>query len=161
MLNFNTVQKRVYLKVYQQYSQLEKAIKLAEKKGISPSNSTIVKRLSLISLVDSQANLNELEKLEFQYERIVGAPVKTGIINSQEFGLIFIAGKLTSMFLCEVKGKPIGEMSTGIYGVLSGLGVTKAKLDLQLDAFQENSFILIVREEESILINFESSLQNM
>ncbi len=161
MLNFNTVQKRVYLKVFKQFSQLEKAIQFAKNQGIFLTNLTIVKRLSLMYLLDSKAGVLELEKLKFQCERIVRVPIKSGIIISQEFGTIFIAGKLTPMFLYEVKGKPIGEMSTGIYGVLRGLGVTQANLDLQLDAFKRDSFMLIVREEESLLINFEGSLRNL
>ncbi len=160
MLNFNKVQKRIFLKVFEQFSELEKTMNKLKIQGISTENLTILKKMDLALIYASQTQ-PEIEKLEFQYENIFEAPVKTGIIKSQEFGTIFIGGNLTSIFLYEVKGKPIGEMSTGIYGVLRGLGATRANLNLQLNSFQKQPFMLIVRAEESLVAKLEESFENV
>lgn len=160
MLNLNKVQKHIFLKVFKQFSQLEKTINSIKIQGISMENLTILKKLNL-ALANGLQTQPEIEKLEFKCEIIFEAPVKTGIIKSQEFGTIFIGGNLTSIFLYEVKGKPIGEMSTGIYGVLRGLGATGANLNLQLNSFQKQPFMLIVRAEESLVAKLEESFENV
>lgn len=77
---------------------------------------------------------------------------KFGIVANPEVGNIAISGFLTPMFLQEINGKNIGEMATGIYGILKGLNIDYNSINFCLKTLKQNHYLLIVRGAESDLI---------
>ena len=56
-------------------------------------------------------------------EKAVGAKDRFRVFFNREIGTVFIAGPLSELFLYDVDGKKLGELSSRPYGILRGLGI--------------------------------------
>ncbi|PIE77957.1 MAG: hypothetical protein CSA15_10285 [Candidatus Delongbacteria bacterium] len=139
-----SLQKRkkfVYLKAYGDLLAIEQAIKTINK-------STFDIQLTVLHKIveNGQSGLNSKEKqLEKYWNNVLGEYAGFGVLSSPEIGRFYIAGTLAGLFLHEIDGKPIGEMNTGIYGVLRGIGFHRNTVDLYLKDLLAGQYLLIAR----------------
>ena len=82
-----------------------------------------------------------------------------GMVSNPEIGTLFIAGFLAPMFLQEIDGKKIGSLSTGLYGILRGLGIDQNSVVTYSKALHTNNFLLIIRGNKDEMIALETLLK--
>ena len=104
---------------------MENTLKIAESLGIPNSDFSVLKMINTTLPYQSKKGFQIRGKQEFESKKLLGTGVSSGIFESQEYGLIYIYGKLTSLFLYEVGGKALGELSTGIYGIFRACPATR------------------------------------
>lgn len=148
----------IFFKVFELFSQIENTLKTAESLGIPNSEFSVLKILDTTLPYQSKQWFDMMGQQELDSNKLLGTGASLGIFKSQEYGLILISGSLASLFLYNVEGKALGELSTGIYGVFRGLGITQESLDLQLNVFKQDSYMLVARTDENLLTKLESLL---
>ena len=82
-----------------------------------------------------------------------------GMVSNPEMGTVYIAGFLAPMFLQEIDGKKIGSLSTGLYGILRGLGIDQNSVVTYSKALHTNNFLLIIRGNKDEMIALETLLK--
>ncbi|RPD98733.1 hypothetical protein EGM88_05965 [Aureibaculum marinum] len=106
-------------------------------------NNKLDLQLSVLGKINNNDHCKET--LENEWKKVFGKNSGFRILSSQEIGTFFIAGSLTELFLYKIDGKPLGEMTTGLYGILRGLGFNKNKVELFLNDLRSNQYLLILR----------------
>lgn len=157
----DTNQKRVFLKSYSKFQQIEKivkALKLSENSNL---------QVSIIGKFD-QENLNDVKELialedemETKCKALFAHPIDFGILSNPEIGTIFITGFLVSMFLQEIELKKIGAMLTGPYGILRGLGIDQESTTKALKALYDGNYLIILRGYDIELNQFQNNLKTL
>lgn len=133
--------KFVYLKAYKELSDIEDAVKIVQ-------DSSLDIQLTVLRKIGEKGRdgLEPQEKrLESYWNRLLGDYSRFGLLSSPEMGRFYIAGELADIFLHEIDGRPIGEMSTGIYGVLRGMGFHRSTVDIYLKDLLAGQYLLISR----------------
>lgn len=131
----------VYLKAFDCLTDTESAIRIVV-------NSTLNIQLSVLSKIHDELGDEDktIQELTSQYwENSLGTHTGFGILTSPDIGNYFIAGTLADLFLQEIDGKPIGEMNTGVYGILRGLGFHQNTVDIFLKDLLAGQYLLISR----------------
>lgn len=138
--------KHVYFKCYQNLSQVKKAVQSINKK-----NHNLSVQLSILGKISENYSNDEKELTatingtKLECEKILGNATEFGGFYNTTIGVVFIAGALTPMFLHKIDGKILGEMSTGLYGILRGLGAYQFQAETYLEALKTGTYLLIVR----------------
>ena len=148
--------KRVFLKSYLDFTDIEKVLNSIQKK----------EKLQ-VAIIGKFANKNfnvvkdiiiEQEKTQKRCEKIFNIHNEFEIISNPKIGNIFIAGFLVSMFSQVVEQKKIGSMPTGPLGILRGLSIDKEKVNDYLESLNNGNYLLILRANENELITIEDYL---
>ncbi|WP_452229141.1 MULTISPECIES: hypothetical protein [unclassified Lacinutrix] len=140
-----TNQKRVFLKSYPNFQQIEKtikALKLSQNKDVQVS---IIGKFNPDYLEDRKKQIALENEMEKKCKALFAYPIDFGILSNPEIGTIFITGFLVSMFLQEIERKEIGAMLTGPYGILRGVGIDQESATMSLKALQLGNYLIILR----------------
>lgn len=156
-----TNQKRVFLKSYPNFQQIEKvikAMKLSQNKDVQVS---IIGKLDLDHLEDRKKQIALENEMEKKCKALFAYPIDFGILSNPEIGTIFITGFLVSMFLQEIELKKIGAMLTGPYGILRGLGIDQKSATKALKALYDGNYLIILRGYDIELNQFQNNLKKL
>lgn len=138
--------KHVFFKPYQNLLQLEKAIqRIKEKDHNLNLQISILGKISQYYSDGENALTATIDAMKLKCEKMLGNTTEFGSFYNSNIGVIFIAGSLTPMFLHKIDGKILGEMSTGPYGILRGLGAYRFQAETYLKALNTRTYLLIIR----------------
>ncbi len=88
------------------------------------------------------------EKLETHWKCIMGPKINLGFFDNPEIGRVFIAGPLTEVFLFDIDGKKLAELSEGPYGILRGLGLSDTLAASHIKKNRLGSYLVLTRQED-------------
>ncbi|TXD48627.1 hypothetical protein [Polaribacter sp. IC073] len=142
-----TPKKLFIIKSYQSLSKIEIVLRHIDQK----SNNAL--QLSILGKLPT--NTKELKNstivIKKELSAILGKEFQFGYFHNPEIGSLFISGHLTPTFLNKVDEKELASLSTGISGILRGLGIKKDNINTYLTALKNNHYCLIIRGESSVL----------
>ncbi|WP_179374833.1 hypothetical protein [Winogradskyella wichelsiae] len=153
----HTKEKSVFLKSYPKIELIKNVIN-----NIYHTPNVYIQISVLGKLATEELNptfLNSKTHLQTYCENDLKLSSKFGTILNPEIGPFFIAGFLAPMFLQEVNGKTIGSMPTGLFGILSGLGINQNNICTHLRTLKKGNYILILRGSNSELNKLKSQLK--
>lgn len=156
-----TNQKRVFLKSYSKFQQIEQAIKALKVSDNTTIQISIIGKFDDNNLDHAKTLVDLKEGMEKKCKALFEYPIDFGILSNPDIGTLFITGFLVSMFLQEIELKEIGAMLTGPYGILRGLGIDKESACLSLKALHEGDYLMIVRGFENQLEPLEADLTSL
>ena len=160
MMNYkveNLKDKEVLLLSYTNINKVDDAIKHICDLGSSGIQISILGKLDDLTLEYKFSNYwSELKEHCADDLKLTSS---FGLVSNAEIGTFFIAGFLAPMFLQEINGKTIGSMSTGLYGILRGLGLNKESVLEYSNALHKGNYILIIRAHKSELLDIEGHLK--
>ncbi|MFD2914564.1 hypothetical protein [Psychroserpens luteus] len=156
-----TNQKRVFLKSYPKFKQVEDVLKTLQESKNSNLQVSIIGKFDEDSLDDPKKLFALEEEMEIKCKALFAHPIDFGILSNPEIGTIFITGFLVSMFLQEIELKKIGAMLTGPYGILRGLGIDQERSTFYLKALHLGNYLIILRGFENELNQFQNNLKKM
>ena len=141
--DINTVQKRVYFKSYKNLKQIEKALKSVTELNDSKIQLSVLGKFPKIYADDTKQREAIIKNMEIYWNELLGVPAQFGTFDNPEIGAVFVVGPLTTIFLNKINGKNLGDMTTGIYGILRGLGA---------DTYQAKNYVMNLNNEEYLMI---------
>lgn len=144
----NKKKKFVYLKRCKNLNDIQTAIKIVKE---SPNDFQIAVLKKIVKEYICKNSISNKVNTQHNYNTsILGHEAEYGIFDSPEVGKVFISGFLASTFLYKIDNKVLGEMSTGIYGILRGLGLEKVTVETALTDLKSSYFLLILRGENHL-----------
>ena len=154
-----TKQKRVLLKSYSKFQQIEQAIQTLKVSSNTNLQISIIGKFDDNGLDDAKTLIALEEDMETKCKALFEYPIDFGILSNPVIGSLFITGFLVSLFLQEIELKEIGAMLTGPYGILRGLGIDKDNAQTYLKALHDGEYLMIIRGFENELKQFEADLK--
>ena len=154
-----TKQKRVLLKSYSKFQQIEQAIQTLKVSSNTNLQISIIGKFDDNGLDDAKTLIVLEEDMETKCKALFEYPIDFGILSNPVIGSLFITGFLVSLFLQEIELKEIGAMLTGPYGILRGLGIDKDNAQTYLKALHDGEYLMIIRGFENELKQFEAELK--
>ena len=154
-----TKQKRVLLKSYSKFQQIEQAIQTLKVSNSTNLQISIIGKFDDNGLDDAKTLIVLEEDMETKCKALFEYPIDFGILSNPDIGSLFITGFLVSLFLQEIELKEIGAMLTGPYGILRGLGIDKDNAQTYLKALHDGDYLIIIRGFENELKQFEADLK--
>lgn len=152
-------EKHFFIKSYQYLWQLEEGIEKIHKNTSQRLQLSVLGRLNKEYISNNKEIIESKKALKSYWNGSLGENSHFGLFSNPEIGTLFIAGSLTSQFLNDMDGKSLGEMVSGPYGILRGLGVTEYKATGYLKALNNGHFVLLVRGYDNQLDKIESLLE--
>ena len=156
-----TKEKRFFSKTFDQLSQLEKIIRLIREDTILDVQLTLLVKLEKSYRADIQDAAERIEKLYSYWKILLGPKTNFGVFNNQELGDVFIAGPLTELFLHDVDGKKLAELSEGPYGILRGLGIDGTMATNQVKELNEGNYLFLVKGNRFDIDGLEDVLREL
>ena len=154
-----TKQKRVLLKSYSKFQQIEQAIQTLKVSNNTNLQISIIGKFDDNGLDDAKTLIALEEDMETKCKALFEYPIDFGILSNPVIGSLFITGFLVSLFLQEIELKEIGAMLTGPYGILRGLGIDKDNAQTYLKALHDGDYLMIIRGFDNELNQFEAELK--
>ncbi|CAZ97987.1 hypothetical protein Q4603_03190 [Zobellia galactanivorans] len=153
-----TEQKQVFLKPYDQISDLEKALKVVGQMDFDKIVISVIGNLQ----DDYTDNSKELTFKETQlrhfFKELLGEDTAFNTFYNPELGRLFVAGFLVSTFLDPVGNRAIGVLSGGPYGILRGLGVSEEQALACVEKLSEGATLFVARGHRFDLEKLELKL---
>lgn len=159
--DINTIQRRVYFKSYENIEQIEKVLKPVTEFNDSKIQLSVLGKFPKINFDDTIQRKAIIKNMEIYWNELLGVPTQFGTFDNPEIGSVFVVGPLTSIFLNKINGKNLGDMSTGIYGILRGLGADSYRAKNYIKGLSNEEYLLIMRGFGSIWDDFDSALKKM
>ncbi len=113
------------------------------------------------SPIDAKDVAQKIEQLYAFWKSLLGPNIDFCIFNNHEIGEVFIAGPLTELFLYDVDGKKLGELSEGPYGILRGLGIEETIATEQVRELNEGNYLLLVNGHRFDIDGLEGILSEL
>ena len=129
---------------FQHLRMLKKAVELILAKVDKPQIS-ILGKLDISNISQDEIETNFEQEFKAYWCGVLKSKCAFGVFRNTEYGTLFVAGPLASLFLNDVYGKPLGTMSAGPYGILRGLGISENKVNYNLKLLKEGYYLLFVR----------------
>jgi len=147
---YNTKQKQIHFRAYQELSQLENALKHLKEEN------TALFQLSILGKVaqfykdkdTSSSSFNDTCLIKKYLQNLLGETLRFGTFNNPESGPVFIAGTLVTTFLHKINGKSLATLSSGSYGIFRSIGVSELQATTYLKLLNTGSYLLILRGYE-------------
>ena len=159
-LHYKQDSRHFLIKSYRNLPQLKEAIlELSNATSVKPNISVLGKLGSDCIVKNKQTKLAKTE-LKRIFKGVLGAKTDFAIFCNPEIGTLFITGSLVSQFLNDMNGTVLGEIPSGPYGILRGLGITENNASKYLKDLNKKSFLLILRGYDDELNIIEELLKN-
>ncbi|MDD3721123.1 MAG: hypothetical protein PHW92_01365 [Lutibacter sp.] len=149
--NYNTKQKQICIKAYQHLWELEETLQFIENKKELHLQISILGKVNQFNSDKENSIINKNKNIKAHWKSLFGDRVNFGSFNNPEIGTVFIVGFLSSIFLHKINGKPLAMLSSGIYGILRGLGVSEAQTTIYLKMLNCGSYLLVFRGSKNDL----------
>lgn len=136
--------KHVFSEIYFDPLRLMEAVEVIFNGSADYELSILGKTKNLLSSPNKDSISNGIA-IKTNAREIAKVGKKFDFFFNPDIGDIFITGPLSSIFLNDLKGKYLGALSTGPFGILRGLGISKNKATDYLTALKNGGYLLIVR----------------
>ncbi len=146
------------IKSYQELGQLEEAIQDIRKNTIAQLELSVLGKIANGCVSNDKETQNAQKELKHYWKRSLGPTLDFGLFCNPELGTLFIAGSLASQFLNDMDGKALGELRSGPYGILRGLGISEKDATSYIKDLNEAYFLLILRGYDYELDSMEELL---
>jgi hypothetical protein len=141
--------------------QLEEGLRLIQKNPILKHlQLSVLGKVSGRCISEDRKILTSKKDLKAYWSGSLGPGTDLGLFCNPEIGSLFIAGPLATQFSHDLNGKVLGEMASGPYGVLLGLGISKKNAAVFLDALNQEHFLLMARGKSHQLDRLSELLKN-
>ena len=154
-------EKRFFSKTFDQLSQVEKAITFVLAENPLDSRLTLLVNLDQIRHSELWEAEEMNERLKTYWKKLLGPKTDFGFFYNREIGTVFIAGPLSELFLYDVDGKKLGELSAGPYGILRGLGIDETDAVAYIRKLNEGCYLLLIRGHGLDLNALENALYSL
>lgn len=156
--NYNTKQKQIYFKAFQNLSELETALKLLHVEGFSNEQISVLGSTTQFYLDIGIEESKNTDSIKMYWTKIWGNTLNFGTFNIPQIETVFVIGPLASIFLHEINGKPLATLSSGTYGVFRGIGASETQANTSLKLLSSGSYILILRGFKNKMKNLDTLL---
>jgi hypothetical protein len=137
--------KHIYLKSFLELIQLKKAIKNIKAVGLTDYQLSVLAKIPKDKFSQPQSVQQITNEVKKYLNDLMLSSQGSGLFYTEQYGIIFIIGSLSPLFLREVNGKTLGSFSMGLYGILRGLGASESYVESQLKTLETNNYLLILR----------------
>ncbi len=149
--------KHVFSKIYYDPLLLLEAVNITFKESADYELSILGKTKNLLTIPNKDSISNGIA-IKTHASEVAKVGKKFNFFFNPEIGDIFITGPLTSIFLNDLEGKYLGALSTGPYGILRGLGISKNIATDHLTALKDGGYLIIIRGYDHDLDILEKQL---
>ncbi len=156
-----TTEKRFFSKIFDQLSQVEKVINLIREDAVSDMQLTLLFKLDQSYRTSTKEAKEKNEQLKAYWKKLLGPKTNFGSFTNREIGSVFIAGPLTDLFLHDLDGKKLAELSEGPYGVLRGLGINNTEATEYVKKLNEGHYLLLVRGHSFYITGLEGVMNEL
>lgn len=136
--------KHVFSKIYFDPRLLMEAVEVIINGSADYEFSILGKTKNLLSSPNKDSVSNGIA-IKTNAKEVAKLGEKFDFFFNPEIGDLFITGPLSSIFLNDLEGKYLGALSTGPFGILRGLGISKEKATDYLTALKNGGYLIIVR----------------
>lgn len=154
-------EKGLFSKIFDRLSQLEEVIRLVRKDTVSDTQATILVKLNPSYCTDDKKATRKNQQLKAYWKELLGPKTNFGSFTHREIGTVFIAGPLSQLFLHDLDGKKLAELSEGPYGILRGLGIDEVEATEHVKNLKEGRYLLLVRGPRFDINGLESALRGL
>lgn len=147
--DISVLPKQVIFKSFKNLMQIEKALRSVQGYDDSLIQASVLGKFPKFISDDITRLEGNNKNMQHYWKKLLGVDIKYGKFKNPEIGTVFVVGPLASIFLNKINGKNLGNMSTGIYGILRGLGANKYQAETYLHALNNNEFLLILRGNDT------------
>lgn len=140
--------------------QLEEAIKKIHTIASEHLQLSILGQLGQKRIANDKEIVKSGKAMKRYWKGALGANSNFGLFCNPEIGTLFIIGTLAPQFLSEIHGKVLGEMTSGPYGILRGLGIEGSKATGYLKSLNNGHFLMFIRGYDSELDKVATLLES-
>lgn len=152
------VSRRFLIKDFHNMREMEKSIKIIRKQSKDTLQLSVLGKLEKDCLPLGKKLNGSKENLKEYWKGLLGADSGFGLFINPEVGTVFVCGPLVSLFLHDLDGKALGEMTAGPYGILRGLGISEKDVTYHLKKLIACHYLLLIRGKNKELEEIENSL---
>lgn len=155
------VSRRFLIKDFHKMREMEKSIKIVRKQSKDTLQLSVLGKLEDDCLSPGKKLNGSKENIKEYWKGLLGAETDFGLFSNPEVGTVFVCGPLVSLFLHDLYGKALGEMTAGPYGILRGLGISEKDVTYYLKKLIDCHYLLLIRGKEKELEDIENWLAKM
>lgn len=119
---------------------------------------TILGKTNILNSNKNKGQINTGMAIKDHLSKITKVVMEYDYFYNPEIGYIFITGPLTSIFLNDLEGKTLGNISAGPYGILRGLGISPKEASAHIEALKKGGYLLIARGYNNNIDTLENML---
>ncbi|SHJ34775.1 hypothetical protein [Pseudozobellia thermophila] len=148
-------QKRFFVKSYRYLWQLENAIRTIRRRATSELQMSVLGKLSPTCKLGDKRLLEAKNEWNAFWKRTTGLPPNFSSFCNPDMGTLFVIGAVATQFLHHTGGKALGEIASGPFGILRGLGVGEGMVSTCLKDLDKRCYLFILRGYEHELDTLE------
>lgn len=152
--------KHFFIKSYQHPWQLEEAINKIHTNASEQLQLSVLGQLGQKCIVNNKEIVKSGKAMKRYWKWALGTNSHFGIFCNPEIGTLFIAGTLVPQFLRDMDGKVLGEMTSGPYGILRGLGIEGSKATDYLKSLNNGHYLMLIRSYDYELDKMATLLES-
>jgi len=157
----HTKEKRFFSKIFARLSEVEKFIELIQGDTASDTQLSLLIKLDRSYGIDTKEAKERNDRLKTYWKKLLGPKTNFGFFTNREIGTVFIAGPLSKIFLHDLCGKKLAELSEGPYGILRGLGIEEAEAINYVKKLNEGHYVLLVRGHSFDITGLEGVMNEL
>lgn len=152
------VSRRFLIKDFHNKREMEKSIKIIRKQSKDTLQLSVLGKMEYDCLPPKKKLNGSIENIKEYWKGLLGAESDFGLFSNPEVGTVFVCGPLVSLFLHDLDGKALGEMTAGPYGILRGLGISEKDVTYYLKKLIDCHYLLLIRGNDRELEEVENRL---
>ena len=152
------VSRRFLIKDFHNKRIMEKSIKIIRKQSKDTLQLSVLGKMENDCLPPAKKLNGSIENIKENWKGLLGAETDFGLFSNPEVGNVFVCGPLVSLFLHDLDGKALGEMTAGPYGILRGLGISEKDVTYYLKKLIDSHYLLLIRGKDKELEEVENTL---
>ncbi len=156
-----TGEKRFLSTTFKNLVKAEKVITFLKEQKTVDLQLTILVKLDTYAYTDIQKEEKKNGQLVSYWKKWVGPRTDFGFFHNPEIGTVFIAGSLSELFLHDIDGKKLGELSEGPYGILRGLGIYETQAADNIKKLNQGHYLLLFQTKSLNLNGLEATLKGL
>jgi hypothetical protein len=156
-----TSKKRFLSTTFSKLVQVEKAITFLKEQNTMNVQLTLLIKLDAYSRADLQKAEKKNGQLKAYLKKWLGPKTDFGIFHNPQIGTVFIGGPLSELFLHDIDGKKLAELSEGPYGILRGLGIYETQATSNVKKLNEGQYLLLFQNQSYNLSGLEAILEGL
>lgn len=143
-MNLKPVQKKerlFSLDVLNDFEEVIMALQAIDSDNVPHTEATL--------LVPSKSSMEvvqqKMEQIRSSSKYIWDARTPSGFFKNPKVGRVFVYGVLSEVFLFDIDGIKLAELSEGPYGILRGLGMNESQATFYIKALANGKLLLLIR----------------
>lgn len=153
-------QKQIFLKPYEQVSDLEKALKTVRQIEFDKMAVSVIGNVGEDHINKSKELTTIENQLRRFFSELLAPNTAFDTFYNPELGRLFVAGFLVETFQNSVGKRGIGELYGGPYGILRGLGITETDTIASINKLKGKTYLLVARGNRLDIQKLKNQLGN-